>query len=103
MDNNERTKLNHRLAKIAGMNNIALGEGCVYASNPDVKSGGSVFNISSNVDFTRDWNLTIPLAIKLGVSIDWDMFVTMSEDHCLDMCLAIIQTVEQRAYIESVK
>lgn len=103
MVKNERTKLNHRLAKIAGMNNITLGEGRVYASNPDVKTSGNVCNVTGVVDFTRDWNLTIPLAIKVGVNINWNMFVTMSEDHCLDMCLAIIQTVEHRAYIESVK
>lgn len=66
MVKNERTKLNLHLAKIAGMNNITLAEGCVYASNPDVKTGGNVYSITGVVDFTRDWNLTIPLAIKVG-------------------------------------
>lgn len=103
MNNKERTLLNHRLAKIAGLENIQLGEEGVYATNPDIDPDGSVLKMLGNVDFTRDWNLTMPLAIKLGISVEWDMLVTMSEDHCLDMCKAIIQTVEHRAYIESVK
>ena len=103
MDNKERALLNHRLAKIAGLENIQLNEEFVYASNPDIKTSESVLKIMGNVDFTRDWNLTMPLAIKLGVRVEWDLFVNMSEDHRLGMCKAIVQTVEQRAYIEIVK
>ena len=105
--NNEMMNINLRLAKLDGLNIEVESDGTVFGQRD--YEGDNVLKISAPIDYSKDWNLLIPLGLKYGLfgsqpvdenDIDKGLEPITEKQLAWQIMSSIISTAEERARAE---